>query len=128
MNVFENMLEEEYDKLFEDDEEILDLLEDTYDEDEWPLIKEDLELTDEDYEAITEALRKRVSSTGVVTKVKSKAVRARRATFTTGMTKTELKMRARKSAKTRKRDVSGAKISIKKRRKALRRRKQMGIK
>ena len=79
-------------------------------------------------EELVEAIKKQVTSTGDISRVKDRAFRARRATLTTGMSKSDLKKRARKAKKTKKRNVGGLRKSLKKRAKAMKRRKQMGIK
>lgn len=86
------------------------------------------DLLSEELQDIDEAYKKRVSSTGKVSRVRSKKTRSRRATRTTGMSKTALKRRAKKAAKTRRRDVGGTKKATKKRKKAMRRRRQLGVK
>ena len=75
-----------------------------------------------------EALVRRVNSQGKITRVKSRAVRSRRATLTTGMSRAALKRRARKAARTKKRNPSSMRKALRKRKKALRRRRQFGIK
>lgn len=84
------------------------------------------DLLSEELQDIDEAYKKRVSSTGKVTRVQSKKIRSRRATRTTGMSRSSLKRRAKKAAKTRKRDVGGTKRAVKKRKKAMRKRRQIG--
>lgn len=75
-----------------------------------------------------EDVRKRVTSAGDVSRVRSRSYRSRRAVATTGLSKAQLRLRARKGAKTRKRNPSSTKQAVRKRKKALKRRKSMGIK
>lgn len=91
-------------------------------------LKEDEDVTDEEYEEVQEALKRRVSSTGAVKRVRSKAVRKRRATITTGRSKTKLKQSARKAARTRRRNPGTTRKANRKRKRAMRYRKQRGIK
>ena len=130
MSFFE-LLEESYKELAEqmdvsDEmilEEYVDEFEGTVDE-----LAEDLDIDVEDAMELLEQLKKRVDSKGNITRVKSKAIRTRRAGLTTGMSKAERQRRGRKAARTRKRNPGIVRKALKKRRKSLRRRKQMGIK
>ena len=127
MKTFDDILEESYEDLEQYDEVFLEEyvqdFEGTLEE-----LAESLEIDVEYAESLCEQLKKRVSATGQVTRVKSRAVRSRRAGLTTGMSKTERQKRARKAAKTRRRNPGMVRKAVKKRRKALRRRSQMGIK
>lgn len=127
MSEFLERLEESYEQLEEFDDIILEAYVDEFDGTVEELA-EDLELTIEETEELLEQLRKRVTSTGAVTRVKSRAQRSRRAGLTTGMSKTQRQLRARKAARTKKKNPGIARRALKKRKKALRRRKQMGIK
>lgn len=126
--MFLELIESETQKLNEDhDELVLDFLSEAY-ADDFEAMKEELGMTDEAFDELKEALVKRVNSKGQVTKVKSRKIRKLRAPSTTGMSRAALKMRGRKSAKARKRSPGTMRVALKKRRKALKRRKQMGIK
>lgn len=116
-----NLIEEEYDDV------LLDFIEDAY-EGDLESLSEDLEITLEEATELYEQLVKRVSSRGAVTKTKTRSVRSRRATRTTGMSRAKLKRRARLAARTRRKSPGSIKKAVRKRNKALRRRKQMGIK
>lgn len=78
-------------------------------------------------ERIEESLKRRVSSKGQVSKVRSRDIRRRRATATTGMSRTQLKRRARRAAITRKRNPGAVRKAVRKRKRAMRRRKQLNI-
>ena len=123
---FLDLIEEEYEALSEVDEEIMEWLRVAY-EGEHELMKEELALTDDEYQELTEALVRRVSADGSVRKIKTRAVRQRQAGLTTGMNKSQRKLRARKAARTRKKNPAILKGALRKRKKALRRRKQMGF-
>lgn len=113
------------------DEEISESLDLDYSDDVFDLIAESgwfEEMLAEESEELDEQLKRRVDSKGKVSRVKSKKVRSRRATRTTGMSKSALKRRSKKSARTRKKDVGGTKRAGKKRKKAMRRRRSMGVK
>ena len=90
-------------------------------------LREELELDPDDFSYFEESVRRRVSADGSVSKVKSKRVRSRNATRTTGMSKSELRRRAKKAARTRKRSGQKTKAANKKRAKAMKKRKQRGI-
>jgi hypothetical protein len=106
---------------------VIDFILECYDEEEYPLIKEEFSLDGEEYEAVMEMVRQ-VSSTGAVTKTQKRAVRKIRAGMTTGMTAQERRQRAMKAARTRKKNPAIVKRALKKRQKAMNRRKVMGIK
>lgn len=131
---FEEVLKEEYEELdfLSEENEILDaecffLL----DESELLELQEELGYTDEEMDilknTLEENLRRRVNSKGKVTKVRSRQVRSRRAVQTTGMSRSQLKRRARRAAITRKRNPAIMRKALRKRRKALRKRKSLGI-
>lgn len=90
-------------------------------------LAEDLGESLEEATEFFESIKRSVSSSGKITRRKSKAYRSRRATLTTGMSKSKLKQRARKAAKTKKRSPSSMKKAIKKRNKALKIRKRIGL-
>ena len=123
---FLDLIEEEYEALSEVDEEILEWLRVAY-EGEHELMKEELDLTDDEYQELTESLVRRVSADGSVHKIKTSAVRQRQAGLTTGLNKAQRKLRAKKAARTRKNNPAILKGALRKRKKALRRRKQMGF-
>lgn len=137
MNEFLQKLDESYGELEdivelteEESEQYLDDLLEDYGYDLDTIVEAlelDLDGEIEDIE-VYEALKKRVDSKGRVTRVKDRKTRKRRAGATTGMSKTKRKMRARKASKTRKRSPGSVRKAVKKRRKSLRKRKQMGIK
>ncbi|MDA3806858.1 MAG: prohead core protein [Thiomicrorhabdus sp.] len=120
---------EQHDEMLDEDLEdtVLDLLADAY-HDDMSTMQEDLELSDEDYAVLSEALTKHVSSTGKVTKTKSLKSRKRHASVTKGMSKSKLRQIARKGARTKKKNPGGMRKAMKKRKKALKRRKNMGMK
>ena len=131
---FEEVLKEEYEELdfLSEENEIVDaecffLL----DESELLELQEEMGYTDEEMDilknTLEENLRRRVNSAGKVSKVRSRQVRSRRAVQTTGMSRSQLKRRARRAAITKKRNPAMMRKALKKRRKALRKRKSMGI-
>ena len=122
---FLDKLEEEYKSL---DESIENTIEWIVESGDHQFLSEILLESGVDESIVNEALVKRVSSTGDVRKILNKAIRSRRASLTTGLSKAELKLRARKAARTRKRTPGVVRKAIRKRRKAMRKRKQMGIK
>ncbi len=63
-----------------------------------------------------------------VTKTKSLKSRKRHASVTKGMSKSKLRQIARKGARTKKKNPGGMRKAMKKRKKALKRRKNMGMK
>lgn len=77
--------------------------------------------------ALFEAIVKTVNANGDVRKVLSRDVRKQRATAVTKMSKSERVRRAKKAAKTRKRDTKGKAAALRKRKKAMRKRRQMGL-
>lgn len=79
-------------------------------------------------EELEEDYRRRVTSTGKVSRVRSRQARQRRATMTTGRSPSARKRSARKAARTKKRNPSIQRKALRKRRKAIRRRRQMGLK
>lgn len=74
-----------------------------------------------------EVLVKRVTSRGVISRVKDRKTRARLATQTTGMAKAKRRQIARRAAKTKKANPSGKIRALRKRKRAMARRKSMGI-
>lgn len=125
---FEELLEAELNEVDDMCDEVLaEFVEDAYDNDPAELA-EDLEIPLEEAEELIEALVKRVNSRGQVRKVQSRDVRKRRATRTTKMSRAKLKKRARQAAKTRRKSPGTVRKAVKRRNKALRRRRSMGIK
>lgn len=122
---FLDVLESEYEGIDKHIEYVLEFLEDGLTEGELTELLSEAFVEDSD--ELLEALVKRVSSDGTIRKTLSRKIRKRRATLTTGISKADLKLRARKAARTRKRSPGVVRKSIRKRRKAMRRRKQMGI-
>ena len=122
---FLDVLESEYEGIDKNIEYVLEFLEDGLTEEELTELLSEAFVEDSD--ELLEALVKRVSSDGTIRKTLSRKIRNRRATLTTGISKADLKLRARKAARTRKRSPGVVRKSIRKRRKAMRRRKQMGI-
>jgi hypothetical protein len=91
-------------------------------------LSEDLQCPIEEAELFFEEVKKRVTSTGNVSRIRSAQYRQKRAALTTGLSKAARKIRAKKAARTRKRSPMSVKRAIRKRGKAMMRRKQMGIK
>ncbi|MBG24190.1 MAG: hypothetical protein CMF22_12150 [Idiomarinaceae bacterium] len=77
--------------------------------------------------AIEEGTVRTVDSRGNTARKKDRKTRKRRAVRTTGMSASALRKRAKKAAKTRARDVSGQRKAVKRRKKAMRIRKQRGL-
>lgn len=125
--MFLEMLEEEYSTIAEHDQEVLDFL---IGEDELTpeSIAEAFDLDEEESKELYEQIIKTVDSSGTVTRKISRNIRSRRAALTTGISKSKLKLRARKAARTKKQNPMIGVRALRKRRKALRRRKQMGLK
>lgn len=76
---------------------------------------------------MSEAIGRHVDSSGTITKRKDRKTRERQATQKTGLSKSKRREIARKSAKTRKADKGGQLRAKRKRDKAIRKRKSMGI-
>lgn len=125
---FLELLKEEYSALEEVDEQLLDfVLESCETAEDVEELREMFDLTDEEVADLYEQLVKRVSSDGRIRKTMSRQIRSRRASATTGLSKSQLRLRARKSVRTKKRTPSTQRVALRKRRKALRRRKQYGL-
>lgn len=116
----ESIIEEAYDTA------LLEFIEENYDED-YDALAEDLEVSLEEATEFVESLRKHVDAAGTLTKKRSRAYRSRHAAQTTGLSKAQLKLRGRRAAKSRKRNPSGLKVALRKRKKAMTRRKRMGL-
>lgn len=125
MNFIE-LLEAEYTQIDKQVDHVISFLKDSSTQEEFVELMN--EAFGEDAEMIVEALVKRVSSDGTVRKTLNRSIRKRRASLTTGMSKSALRIRGRKAARTRKRSAGTVRRAIKKRRKAMRKRKQFGIK
>lgn len=95
---------------------------------DYDALKEEIGLDDEELEEIREVFVRRVSSTGAIKKIQPKTIRKIRATATTGMSLSQRKLRAKKAALSRRRNPGSVRKAIRKRGKAMMRRKQMGIK
>lgn len=76
---------------------------------------------------IDERIVKRVNSKGKISRSLDKRTRKRRATQTTGMSPAKRKQIARRAARTKKRNPMIGKRALRKRRKALRKRKALGL-
>ena len=132
---FEELIES-HNELFEQiDEHLEKFLIDSFDEDELETFIEELGLTDEELEEfesisdeeLLEELRRRVTARGNVTRIKSRQARARRATQTTGMSRTARRQRARRAARTRRRNPGDVRRAIRKRNRAMQKRRQMNV-
>ena len=117
---------EDWDYTLVDD--LIDLCESEDVDDMLDEIQRELDLTDDEIDALEESVRRQVSADGSVKKIKSRAHRKARATKTTGMSIAALKRRAKKAARTRSRSGSGVRKANRKRAKAMKRRKQRGLK
>jgi hypothetical protein len=98
------------------------------DEEELASLREEFDFDEEEMSELLEATARRVNSRGSVSRVRSKKSRQQNASRTTGMSRTERKRRAKKSARTRKKNPGTLRRAVKKRNKAMRRRKAMNIK
>lgn len=125
--MFLELLEREEAALQEIDDYIVEFFIDSCDGDIESL-KEAFDFSDEELVVINEQLVKHVSSKGIMTKTLSKKIRSRRAAATTGISKSQLKIRARKAARTKRRSPMIQMKALRKRRKAMRKRKQFGLK
>ena len=125
--MLEEIIKESLEELEVMEDEITDeFILDCY-QDDLESLSEDLNCTIEEAETFLEDVKKAVTSTGDISRVRSRKLRSRRAALTTGLTKSQLKRRARKAAKTRKRSPGSARKATKKMLKAMKRRKAMGI-
>lgn len=132
--MFLELLESEMIELSESEEmEILEFVVNAYGDGleesiDYVALKEEMGLDDDEVEEIREAFVRRVSATGEIKKIQPKVIRKIRATATTGMSLTQRKLRARKSALARKRNPTGVRKAILKRNRAMQKRKRLGIK
>ncbi|WJZ28071.1 head scaffolding protein [Serratia phage 92A1] len=78
-------------------------------------------------EVISEIIVKHVSSSGQVTRTKDRKTRARNAFQTTGLSKSRRRQIARKAVKTKRANPSIQTRSLRKRKKALKKRKALGL-
>lgn len=122
---FNEILEREYNKLDESTKHVLQFLKDSSTPEEFEALVD--KIFDGHDKDIYESMVKRVSSDGSIRKTRSTTTRKRRATMTTGMSRAELRLRGKKAARTRKRNPSGVRRAIRKRRRAMRKRKQYGL-
>lgn len=126
--MFLELLEEETVALEEIDDYIIEFFLDSCDDGDYSSLQEVFDLTDEEMQELTEQIVKRVNSQGQIRKTLSRKIRSRRAALTTGISKSQLKIRGRKAARTKKRAPMIQRKALRKRRKALRKRKQFGLK
>jgi len=125
--MFLELLESEHAQLDEIDEDICLFFLETVE----PTVESIMECFDIDEETATDLLEqvvKSVDASGTVVRKLSRDIRSRRASLTTGVSKSQLKLRSRKSARTKKQNPMIGVRALRKRRKALRRRKQLGLK
>ena len=125
--MFLELLQEETEALEEIDDYIIDFFLESCDDGDYSSLKEVFDLTDEEVQELTEQMVKRVNSKGQIRKTLSRKIRSRRAAITTGVSKSQLKLRGRKAARTKKRAPMIARKALRKRKKALRKRKQYGL-
>lgn len=126
---FLNLIEEELEELNDIDEYLLDFVLESCDtEEDVKQLQEMFDLTDDETSELFEQVVKRVSADGKMRKTLSRKIRSRRASATTGLSKSQLRLRARKAVRTKKKAPSTQRHALRKRRKALRRRKQYGLK
>lgn len=78
-------------------------------------------------EELDEKIVKKVASDGSISKVLDKKTRARKATQTTGLSKSKRRLIAKKAAKTKKKDLGGVMKANRKRKKTLRKRSNLGL-
>lgn len=76
-------------------------------------------------ESVVKVVRTGADGKRKVSRVRDKKSRSRRATQTTGRSKADLKQSARKSAKSRRQNVSGTRKATRKRKITMRKRKSM---
>lgn len=124
--MFLELLENEQRALEEVDDLFVDLFIESFEGDKDELL-EFFDLTDEEAETICEQMVKRVNSQGKIRKTLSRQLRSRRAAMTTGMSKSQLKIRARKAARTKRKNPMIQVKALRKRKKAMRKRKQLGL-
>lgn len=78
-------------------------------------------------QSISERIVKRVNSKGKITRTQDRKTRRRKATQTTGMSPARRRQIARKASRTKKRNPMINRRALRKRKKALRKRKSMGL-
>lgn len=96
-------------------------------EEEMLELQEELGIDQDEMEAVTEAIIRSVDSTGSIKRNMSRDVRRRRATATTGISTAERKRRARRAAMTKKRNPAILRKAMKKRNRALRKRRSLRL-
>lgn len=135
--IVENLFENEFTNPEHAVNTAMDILENPKNDLDFHVSVNILERIVDDYEfdfsdELIERIVKRVSMTdrkaggSLVSKVKDKKTRARKATQTTGLSKSKRVKTARKAAKTRKRDKAGQRKANKKRKKSMKKRDQLG--
>jgi macrodomain Ter protein organizer (MatP/YcbG family) len=128
MTTFDKALAEAYDHLDELEDELIEFYVEAYsDGEDLEDLKDLFGFTDEDIQELEETLKKHVDSKGKITKKLDRKIRQRRATMTTGRSTSARKRSARKMVKTKRRNPGKARIAKRKRMRAIRRRKQMGL-
>lgn len=90
-------------------------------------ISESLESEAEEVDQLCEAIVKRVDSRGQISRVLDRKTRRRRATQTTGLSKSKRRLIARKAVRTKKKDQAGQRKALKRRKRTLRKRKALGL-
>lgn len=96
-------------------------------EEEMLELQEELGIDQDEMEVITEAIIRSVDSTGNIKRNLSRDVRRRRATATTGVSTAERKRRARRAVMTKKRNPAILRKAMKKRNRALRKRRSLRL-
>lgn len=81
----------------------------------------------EESEQLDEFLVKKVNPDGTITKLKDRKTRKRLATQTTGISKSKRRLIAIKATKTKRHDVGGQKKALRKRKRTLKKRKNLGL-
>lgn len=127
MSLFLERLEEEENQLDEQEDIVVEFLLNEADQEDLDAIKLESGMADDEFEEMMESLRKRVTSKGKVSKVRDRKTRSRRAQLTTGLSKAALRRKGRKAAKTKRRNPSIARKAKKRKKRADRKRKQMGL-
>jgi hypothetical protein len=127
MSLFLERLEEEENQLDEQEDIVVEFLLNEADQEDLDAIKLESGMADDEFDEMMESLRKRVTSKGKVTKVRDRKTRKRRATLSTGLSKASLRRRARKASKTKRRNPAIQRKALKRKKRADRKRKQMGL-
>jgi seryl-tRNA synthetase len=87
----------------------------------------DLKLVVNEEDELDEKIVKKVNPDGSIKKVLDKKTRTRKATQTTGLSKSKRRLIAKKAAKTKKKDLGGQKKALRKRKKTNKKRKNLGL-